>query len=70
MAASLGREEHLFYAKAPGTSNGREMMDRRPQRPMRRVSETPAGGGFGEILGVLILAKSGVWLDAKDAAAG
>jgi len=70
MAASLGREEPLFYAKAPGTSNGRKMMDRRPERRVRKVSETPTGGGFGKILGVFILAKSGVRLDAKDAAAG
>jgi len=69
MAASLGREEHPFYAKARGTSNWTKMTDRGQER-RRTVSETPTGGGFVEILGVFILAKSGVRLDAKDTAAG
>jgi hypothetical protein len=32
--------------------------------------ETPAGDGFGEVGGVLVLAEGGFWFDAIDVAAG
>ena len=32
--------------------------------------ETPAGDGFGEVGGVLVLAEGGFWFDAIDIAAG